>query len=282
MTWVYHISPASIETGRGRSSMIDLKGVATKTRKDFLHPLTKQKVNCAALCLAYYHVMNDEKYLSFKPDVTKNKTQHNVRLWQIAMDIQLSMGWADSVTIDQLMMYLTVHKDLRIVLYCHTAKQARYDVVGQDYIWDEQKNIVYIHYDVERKHFTYITHILACIKWRNGATSQQRTWCSKCSTCFTLGSPCNCEEPVIVINKRKKGCTKCGASLYFTSMKNHNCGYNTCQFCQLQVGEFADHRCPLYEIRSDEKYPPFVGEPGATKKSYNLIAYDFESCIGKK
>jgi hypothetical protein len=278
--FVLFINSASIFRGGAGGGPCKYKGLYKETAKAYYvdRDGEKKKVNCAAISLEFLLFCEANPDTSHRAKKMRNQNFTNW-LANAAYEKQLSLGWGDFVSADDIKAYLRLIPDHRIVVMFTTyasQKPYAYHIDGS-YIYDEQnpKNkIFYLVYDPTNLHFLAVKSPLVLMRGERGST--RWLWCHECVTFYSPEKSCGCHLDDPVMYKSKKHCKDCGHNIY---KKKHSCAFAECMYCSKYYKRgFEGHRCPLGSSKDNTTYLPFIGEPGADpKKSYAVWAYDFES-----
>ena len=166
------------------------------------------------------------------------------------------------------------------------------DWKGVNYVPEEEKNNIFLHYSTTDLHFSAISSIKEFVI-RKGSSY---TWCFDCSSYYSLTSTlqnCYCDLPdQIPKKKRQSNCSHCGID--YAQGSKHICFHSQCHSCTLAFKKGSNnmlkHRCPVF-MGTTTKPSKFIGEPEASfdeiteeeeefsKPQYCLWVYDLESCI---
>jgi hypothetical protein len=233
------------------------------------------KVNCAAFALEVLLFFENNPSAGSARSFHRPKNFWKTKIYDAYVK-QLELGWGEMVTPEEIMNYLPLIPDHRIVIiYPDTVSNSRDDMKGPEYVERGKQKILYLVIDRGNSHYSAIKSPREL--YRNQYDLPWGLWCYSCSTFHASNNGCKCGI-VSKPKKRKLPCEHCKKNTYGNK---HHCDFTKCQLCwKIYKNGSRGHRCPVWSNRDASTFLPFIGQPGANpKKSYNLIAWDLESSI---
>lgn len=208
--WTYWINPNSLLVGAGRAKS-SVSGVYPTS--EIALTWNGEEVSCAAVVIGLWVATRTGKIKNGK---NIGAVANRPKLFKLCKSYEKKFGWGHEVTIEQLSEVVNdpEFSHCRIVIVNPTIKSSRSrDWAGADYVYNEQENIIYVHYDFEDKHFMLINSPRAFVAHKHPS----RLWCAECSCWYTSSKSgttgCECGNAAnilkVVKDRVKKTCLEC-------------------------------------------------------------------------
>ena len=258
--------------------------MGTPTYKDM-------NVGCAASSIVFSLAKSGFYGSSLKANISRR--QGEKQWFERAKQLQSQLNWNDEVLVSELANFVKFYPTYRLIVVDLALETSQCtDWKGKDYVPEEEKNIIFLHYSTTDLHFAAISSIKEFVA-RKGSSY---TWCFDCSSYYSLTSTlqnCYCDLPDQIPKKKKQSnCSHCGID--YAQGSKHICFHSQCHSCTLAFkngsNNMLKHRCPVF-MGISTKPSNFIGEPEAnfdeileeedeySKPQYCLWVYDLESCM---